>query len=117
MIREEVFPDEPHTQLDILCASRSQNLFTPCDIYAEDGANIAAAFSLLGKVVGHIGPKVVKSWLNGWATSHRMHEDSRLDCTLGCGNASDSLNHYVFCAHLFAFQRYLFAGISDDPLI
>ena len=59
----------------------------------------------------------MKSWLNGWATSHRMHEDPMLDCILGCSHVPDSLNHYVFCPHLFAFQRYLFGDISDDPLI
>jgi len=117
VIFDEVFPDEPHTQLDTLCSTRCANLFAPYDIYAEDGADIDAAFSLLNNVAGHIGLKVVKSWLNGWATSHRMHEDPMLNCILGCNDAPDSLNHYVFCPHLFAFQRYLFDGVSDDPLI
>ena len=58
-----------------------------------------------------------KTLLNGWATSHRKHEDSILDCVLGCKNASDSLTRYVHCPHLFAIQRYLFEDISDDPLI
>jgi len=117
VICKEVFPDEPHTQLDILCVNRCENLFAPFDIFAEDGANFGDAFSLLETVGGHIGLKVMKSWLNGWATSHRMHEDPMLVCILGCSHAPDSLNHYVFCPHLFAFQRYLFDDISEDPLI
>ena len=62
--------------------------------------------------------KVIKTWLNGWATSHRMHEDKVLCCILGCGDGSlDSLTHYIHCPHMLAFQRYLFENVSTDPLI
>ena len=48
---------------------------------------------------------------------HRMHEDPMLDCILGSKNGADSMSHYVFCPHLFAFQRFLFGNISADPLM
>jgi len=92
-------------------------LFQPYNIFDGDGANFDEAFEILSKIGGHISLKVVKTWLNGWATSHRMHEDIVLKCLLGCNAADDSLSHYVFCPHMYAFQRYLFAGVSEDPLI
>ena len=95
----------------------SFKICTPYDIFTTDGAGFDKAFEVLGKVGGQIAMKVTKKWLNGWATSHRMHEDSILDCVLGCKNAADSLNHYVHCPHLFAIQRYLFEDISEYPII
>jgi len=117
VIFDEIFPGRPHTQLDSLCLSRCENLFFPYTISAEHGANFDAAYKLLCSMEGHIGLKVIKTWLNGWATSHRMHEDHVLPCLLGCNNAQDSLNHYIHCPHLFAMQRFLFDGISENPLI
>ena len=46
-----------------------------------------------------------------------MHEEHILGCILGCQNAIDSMSHYVHCPHMYAFQRFLFEGISEDPLI
>ena len=103
VIFDEVFPDEPQTQLVNLCADRCEKLFAPYDIYAEEGANFEAAYGLLDLVGGHVGLKVVKTWLNGWATSHRMHKDPILECILGCKDAPDSLIRYIFCPHLYAF--------------
>ena len=117
VIFENVFGDQPQTQLAKLCANRCEKLFAPYDIYAEEGADIEYAYSLLNKVGGHVSLKVVKTWLNGWATSHRMHEDPILECVLGCKDAPDSLSHYISCPHLFALRRFLFDGISGDPSI
>ena len=117
MILDEVFLNEPQTQLVNLCADRCEKLFAPYDIYAEEGANFEAAYGLLDFVGGHVGLRVVKTRLNGWATSHRIHEDPIFECILGCKDAPDSLSHYIFCPHLYAFQRFLFDDISDDPLI
>ena len=46
-----------------------------------------------------------------------MHEEIALHCVLGCGGAPNSLSHYVVCPHMYAFQKFIFDGISDDPLI
>ena len=112
---KEVFQDQ--AQLDQLCVERCQNLFAPYEITAEHGVDLQAAYRLLGKVEKHVGLKVLKTWLNAWATSHRMHEDCALDCLLGCSHAKDCLSHYIHCPHLFAMQRYLFQDISDDPAV
>ena len=116
-IMDNVFPDVQCDQLSMLCAARCAALFKPYDIFAGDGPNFPEAFEILEGVGGHISLKVVKTWLNGWATSHRMHEDVVHDCLLGCQGAADSLNHYVVCPHMFAMLRYLFISVSDDPLI
>ena len=41
-----------------------------------------------------------KTWSNAWATSSRMHEDTRLQCIFGC-EAPDDLNHYLCCDPLW----------------
>ena len=108
----------PEDQLKDLCEERAVKLFAPYDIFDGDGANYEEAFSVLKKVGGGIAMKVIKTWLNGWATSHRMHEDNVLCCLLGCGDGSlDSLTHYIHCPHMLAFQKFLFENISADPLI
>ena len=111
------FPDDDSNQIGTLCISRCERLFFPYDIHCDGGANFPDALGLLEKTKGHIATKVLKSWLNGWATSERMHEDIALRCVLGCSDAPDSLSHYVVCPHMFAFQKFIFDGISDDPLI
>ncbi len=117
ILMEHIFPDEPHTQLNSLCFGRCIKLFAPYEVSTENGVDVNAALNLLSTTSGPIGIKVVKTWLNGWATSHRMHEDNVHCCLLGCRDEQDSLNHYIHCPHLFALQRFLFSGISENPLI
>ena len=114
---QAAFPDDDSNQIGTKCISRCEKLFSPYDIHCNGGANFSDALGLLEKTKGHIATKVLKTWLNGWATSHRMHEEIALHCVLGCVDAPDSLNHYVLCPHMYAFQKFIFDGISDDPLI
>ena len=114
---EEVFWGNHHAQLDQLCVERSKKIFAPYEITAEYGVDFQSAYQLLTEADKHVGLKVLKTWLNGWATSHRMHEEHTLKCVLGCQNEIDSLDHYIHCPHLFAFQRFLFKDTSDDPTI
>ncbi len=60
--------------------------------------------------------KVVKTWLNGWATSARMHEEVVLPCLFGCSGKTDDLIHYLQCPHLYALCNYFFKADSC-PLI
>ena len=73
------------------------------------------------KVLSEIGvanrAKVIKTWLNGWATSHRMHEPQLLGCLLGCEGQPDKLSHYVHCPRVFAAAKFVSPETSDDPLI
>ena len=92
-------------------------LFSPFDINADGMLQVDLAIQTLKKVGGHIALKVIKTWLNGWVTSHRMHEDPILPCLLGCRGQSDTLEHYIMCPHVYAIQRFLLAEVSSDPLV
>ena len=108
----------PKDEIKDLCVERARKLFDPYDIFDGDGADSDSAFSILKNIRGDCALKVIKTWLNGWATSHRMHEDHALGCLFGCGDGSmDSMNHYIHCPHLLAFQSFLFENIAVDPLI
>ena len=62
--------------------------------------------------------KVLKCWINGWITSFRMHEPELKDCLLGCSGEPDSLQHYLVCPHLFAFNQFFRSGqTSPLPLV
>ena len=61
--------------------------------------------------------KILKTWLNGWDSSHRIHEDTILRCLLGCDIERDSLNLHVKCPHLYAFSAFFFYECSEDPLV
>ena len=73
------------------------------------------------KVLSEIGvanrSKVIKTWLNGWVTSHRMHEPQLLGCLLGCEGQPDKLSHYVQCPRVYAAATFVIPDTSDDPLI
>jgi len=84
---------------------------------ADGALDINSIFETLRKLEGPASIKVVKTWLNGWATSTRMHEDKDLGCLLGCRNQHDSLRHYIHCPHLSALQKFLFQDISEEPII
>lgn len=49
----------------------------------------------------HSAMCVLKTWLNGWTTSHRMHEPFLRSCIFGCVDAHDDLCHYVQCEALW----------------
>ena len=44
---------------------------------------------------------IIRSWANGWTTSHRMPEPALLPCILGCPGEIDSLSHYLRCDRLW----------------
>ena len=71
----------------------------------------------LNKSNSRIMHSAMKSWLGGWCTSHRLHEDSRLPCLFGCpaGEAEDSWLHYGQCRKLWLITyRELGAPMPPD---
>jgi hypothetical protein len=42
-----------------------------------------------------------KTWIGGWTTSHRMHEQHRLSCIFGCKDSRDTQQHYLVCPQLW----------------
>ena len=117
IIMTEMFPAGGQDQLCVACMERWTKLFLPYDIQADGALDINSIFETLRKLGGSASMKVIKTWLNGWATSTRMHEDKDLGCLLGCCNQSDSLKHYIHCPRLFALQKFLFQDISEEPRI
>jgi len=117
VILGELFPDTDPMSLNTFCINRANMLFSPFDIDTDGMLQVDLAIKTLRKAGGHIVLKVLKTWLNGWVTSHRMHEDPILPCLLGCRDQKDTLKHYIMCSHMYAFQRFLVADVSSDPLV
>ena len=48
---------------------------------------------------------LLRTWSNGWFTSHRVHAENdggvRLPCIFGCEDEPDSLSHYITCDPLW----------------
>ena len=86
IIMNEVFPSGGKDQLCAACVERWSKLFLPYDIQADEALDINSIFETLRRLGGPASLKVIKTWLNGWATSTRMHEDKDLGCLLGCCN-------------------------------
>ena len=53
--------------------------------------------SVVCKLSSHCAMCVLKTWLNAWTTSHRMHEPFIRRCIFGCPDSVDNLAHYVVC--------------------
>ena len=49
----------------------------------------------------HVKMCVLKTYIGGWTTSHRMHESTRMHCIFGCRGEADDLQHYLNCAPLW----------------
>ena len=69
--------------------------------------------------LGALGPscasKIIKTWLNGWVTSYRMHEEHLHQCLFGCDDR-DSLDHYTSCHFVHSLQSFLVPGCPRDKL-
>jgi len=61
--------------INTICINRAELLFRPFNIHTDGTINVELAVNTMRKVSGHILFKVINTWLNGWTTSHRMHED------------------------------------------
>ena len=75
------------------------------------------AIETLKKVGGQIVLKVMKTWLNGWVTSHRLNQDAILPCVPGCRDQRDTVKHYIMRPHVHALQRFLLDDACLDPLV
>ena len=98
---------------DALCDERLNTVFASFDISSRVGGGIEGALSILQLLSGDIALKVIKTWLNAWATSRRMHEDPILKCLFGCSDGEDNLAHYVMCPYVYALQSFLFEDTSS----
>ena len=78
--------------------------------------DICSAFGVLSQIRKHDAMRVLKTWVNSWATTHRCQEAMRFPCLFGCSDAKDSLTHYVMCPILFALNRQLCPTTPACPL-
>ena len=93
-------------------------MFCPFVVDCRNHANLERCFSVSRECKVADAIKVIKTLVNGWATSHRYHEEKLLPCVFGCSGCVDSLKHYMKCPALLAFRRFLACGVaSEDPLI
>jgi hypothetical protein len=95
--------------------ARITDLFKPYQI-DRVGLEIHSAFAILMKIRKHDAMRILKTWVNSWATSHRYHESIRHGCLFGCDDAKDSMNHYVMCPILYGLTVQLCPATSSCPL-
>ena len=74
---------------------RIRSLFTPYDIDFVNVVNLDLCNNSLDSISASDRAKVIKTWLNGWATTYRIKEDFFHSCFLGCMDKPDSLAHYL----------------------
>jgi len=98
---------------------RLSDSFNPFSVDCTNSVSLDGCFATLKECKVSVAIRVLKGWVNGWATSHRYKNVERkvLPCLFGCMSCSDSLNHYLICPHLFALWSFLIEGTPDDPLI
>ncbi len=92
---------------------RIKDIFAPYDIPLFNYPCISA---LLRQIRKHDAMRVIKTWVNSWATSYRMHEPVLLPCLFGCIDSCDQFSHYVTCPILFALQTLMTPQAPQDPL-
>ena len=92
-------------------------MFTPFEIDFVNVIKLDCCISSLNLVSVSDRAKVVKTWLNGWATTYRIKGDFFHSCLLGCPGEPDSLKHYIMCPRIFACMRFIVPSSSNDPLI
>ena len=98
-----------------LLEARLTNIFQPYVLDFDSIIDLPDLLIRVQKLNAGNAAKVIKTWLNGWVTSYRMHEGCLHNCLLGCCGESDSMSHYVHCPHLYALIRYL-TGCPADPV-
>ncbi len=71
----------PDSRIDLLnCMQiRCKDLFHPYDVDVD----FEVCLNSLELVGLSARARVLKTWLNGWVTSHRMHEPVLLPCIMG----------------------------------
>ena len=82
----------------------------PNIIHLQNSVNFLQTLGIAGRA------KVVKSWLHGWATTHRIKGELRHSCLVGCSDGVDSMSHYLQCPRIYACCRFVCADSPPCPL-
>ena len=102
--------------LEITLMRRITNVFVPYDIDFLYSVKLDSCISSLKLISVPDRAKVIKTWLNGWATTYRIKGDFFHNCLLGCPSEPDSLAHYLMCPRIFACMQFVVPSTSGDPL-
>ena len=99
-----------------LVARRINNMFPNCSF--SDRVDLDRAFKSLAQQSKSCAMMVLKTWLNGWATSTRYHEPVIHSCLWGCpGGLPDATAHYISCPRLWkSIQAAIKEIVPNDPL-
>ena len=97
-------------------SKRISNMFAPHVVDFTNIINLQSCMDTLSSLNSSSAIKVLKTWVNGWSSSHRYHEAIVYPCLLGCRGGLDDLSHYVKCPHLFALTKFFVPSTSSDPL-
>ena len=111
----------------LLCTlqRRISNMFVPFELDFCSGntdacvplkINLQNCISTLQELRVSDRAKVAKTWLHGWATSHRIKGDFLHMCLLGCSDGSDRLSHYVQCPRIYATSKFVCEETPPCPL-
>ena len=87
-------------KLEDTIMKRVCELFAPYEV-DPDSLDTNAAFEILKQLRKHDAVRVIKTWVNAWATSNRYHEAVQFPCLFGCKDCADKLSHYVMCPNLY----------------
>ena len=114
---ESLYSPDSHNGLINSLQSRVKDLFHPFEIDFVNTVDINLCLETLKSISPACRAQVLKTWLNGWVTSHRMHEPNLLPCIFGCAGEQDTLSHYVMCSRVFAAAKFVVPLTGDDPLV
>ena len=113
---EKAYDPNNSSSFNLSILTRVIGSFLPFVVNASDIDLEASLHALKGIGVANRA-KVLKTWLNGWVTSHRMSEPVLLNCIVGCADEPDDLKHYLQCSRMYATACFVVQGTSDNPLI
>ena len=100
--------------IDSTIYTRVRKIFDAYTI--EDNAlELDQAKTLLRSCRQHDSMRVLKTWTNSWATTHRFHKSGRLPCLMGYPDEPDSLDYYAFCARIQSIIILSVAGFPPSP--
>jgi len=103
--------------ISALILQRIAILFAPYHIDLDHDIHLVDAIKVLKSLKPGDSIRIIKTWLNGWTTTERMHEECKYPCLFGCKDGKDNLQHYILCPHLFALNSFLMPCTSNLPLV
>ena len=91
--------------------------FAPYDLDFDSVINLDACLSSLKRCRKADVIKIIKTWVDGWVTFGRFHEDPCHPCLLGCAGHCDDLAHCLVCPHLLALSKFPLIATHKDPVV